>query len=134
MSTRWSCSRRCGLCLEVAQQARQRHLVAVVILSVAAGLRHQLHDQRYNAACTQGTGAGRRQCHMSCVVITEEADTRTITEHATRAQAEAAMRRYVAYLATHGATVTGDVNHGYTAAWQEEGRHMLMRITLGQVQ
>ena len=55
---------------------------------------------------------------MSYVVITEEADTRTITEHATRAQAESAMRRYAAYLATHGATVTGDVDHGYSAGWQ----------------
>ena len=71
---------------------------------------------------------------MSYVVIIEEADVRTTTAHPTRARAEAAMRQYVAYLETQGTTVTGDVEQGYTAVWQEEGLRVSMRITLGQLQ
>ena len=74
---------------------------------------------------------------MSYVVITEETNGPsggTIVEYANREAAEEAIRQRLGAMASHGATITGDMQHGYTAVWREGGYETSLRITLGQVQ
>ena len=74
---------------------------------------------------------------MSYVVIADgqdHAQYNSVTTYATRAAAERALQQYLAYLRAQGATITGDLQRGYAAVWQEAGQHVSMRITLGQVQ
>jgi hypothetical protein len=82
------------------------------------------------ASLTRPPDSGR------CVVIVEgpHEPLEGTAEYSSRALAEAAIRQQVAHLRARGAMITGDMERGYTAVWQETGHQASLRITLGQVQ